>query len=139
MANAMYAKGKDGLLTGLIDLDTDELRVVFTDHTDDTPVPATDEDLDDIDDASASVGTTAALTTKSVTSGVFDADDATASTVSGDAFDSITLYYHTGTAATSLLIAYWDTGTGLPCTPNGGDITVQWDSGANKIFAWNAA
>lgn len=26
------------------------------------------------------------------------------------------------------------TGSGLPVTPNGGDITIQWDNGANKIF-----
>lgn len=32
-------------------------------------------------------------------------------------------------------IAYIDTGTGLPVTPNGSDITVTWDSGASKIFA----
>lgn len=34
----------------------------------------------------------------------------------------------------SPLIAYIDTATGLPVTPNGGDITIAWDSGANKIF-----
>lgn len=34
----------------------------------------------------------------------------------------------------SPLIAFIDTATGLPVTPNGGDITVAWDSGANKIF-----
>jgi hypothetical protein len=32
------------------------------------------------------------------------------------------------------LIAYIDTATGLPVTPNGGDITIAWDSGANRIF-----
>jgi len=34
----------------------------------------------------------------------------------------------------SPLIAYIDTATGLAVTPNGGDITIAWDSGANKIF-----
>jgi hypothetical protein len=43
-------------------------------------------------------------------------------------------YKDTGTESTSLLIFYIDTATGLPCTPNGGNITVAWDSGANKIF-----
>jgi len=36
--------------------------------------------------------------------------------------------------STSRLIAWIDTGTNLPVTPNGGDITVQWDAGANRIF-----
>jgi hypothetical protein len=31
---------------------------------------------------------------------------------------------------------YQDTGvTGLPVTPNGGDINLVFDNGANKIFA----
>jgi len=32
------------------------------------------------------------------------------------------------------LIAFIDTATNLPVTPNGGDIIVAWDNGANKIF-----
>ena len=40
-----------------------------------------------------------------------------------------------GTESTSNLIAYMDTGmTGLPVTPNGGDITVQWANTSNRIF-----
>ena len=31
-------------------------------------------------------------------------------------------------------INFIDTATGLPITPNGGDIIVTWDNGANKIF-----
>ncbi|GAI46620.1 unnamed protein product, partial [marine sediment metagenome] len=34
----------------------------------------------------------------------------------------------------SPLIALIDTATGLPVTPNDGDITIAWDNGANKIF-----
>ena len=32
------------------------------------------------------------------------------------------------------LVAYIDGATGLPVTPNTGDIGIAWDSGANKIF-----
>jgi hypothetical protein len=39
-----------------------------------------------------------------------------------------------GSAATNRLIAYIDTATGLPVTPNGANITAVWDNGANKIF-----
>jgi hypothetical protein len=43
------------------------------------------------------------------------------------------IYKHTGTESTSTLIAYIDSGTNLPVTPNGGDITVQWN--ASGIFS----
>jgi len=33
----------------------------------------------------------------------------------------------------SYMLLYIDTATGLPVTPNGGDINVNWDNGANKI------
>ena len=66
--------------------------------------------------------------------GVADAADTTFTSVSGDTVEAIVLYKDTGDAATSPLIAYIDTATGLPLTPNGGDVTITWDNGANKIF-----
>ena len=74
------------------------------------------------------------MTTKTTTLGVFDADNITFSSVSGDVSEALIIYRHTGTDSTSELIAYIDGATGLPVTPNGGDITITWDSGANKIF-----
>ena len=62
------------------------------------------------------------------------ATDTNGNTVTGDQFESIDIYKDTGVESTSRLICNIDTATGLPCTPNGGDITVVWDSGANKIF-----
>lgn len=133
MANALFDRGRQGFLAGEIDWDADNIKLVFVDHADDTPVVATDEDLADID-AAARVGTSGNFASKTTTGGVADAADVTVSTVSGDQFESVVIYYDTGTAATSLLIAYIDSATGLPMTPNGGDITVAWDDGANKIF-----
>jgi hypothetical protein len=66
---------------------------------------------------------------------VFDAADVTLTSVTGSSVESIVGFFETGVEATSVLIWFMDTGTGLPVTPNGGDITVQWDSGANRIFA----
>ena len=57
-----------------------------------------------------------------------------AGTGSASAAEALVLWVDTGTPATSFLIAYFDTVTGLPVTPNGGDIQIVWDSGANKIF-----
>jgi ApbE superfamily uncharacterized protein (UPF0280 family) len=80
------------------------------------------------------VATSAALTGKTSTAGVADAADITFTAVTGSAVTQFVIYRHTGTESTSNLIAYFDTATNLPITPNGGDITIQWDSGANKIF-----
>jgi hypothetical protein len=68
------------------------------------------------------------------TLGTANAANETVSSVSGAQFAYVTIYYSTGTSSTSGLILNIDTATGLPCTPNGGNIVVQWDSGTNKIF-----
>jgi len=133
MANSLYTKAKQGLIDGSIDLDTDDIRVVLVDGADYTPNLATDDNLDDIP-SGARVAVSGALQSKTVTDGVFDAADITISAVSGDQFEYLVLYKHTGTESTSRLILLIDSATGLPCTPNGSDITIQWDSGANKIF-----
>lgn len=62
--------------------------------------------------------------------GVYDAADTTMATVSGDAADYLTVHKDTGTAATSPLAIVFDSvTTGLPVTPNGGDIVIQWAAG----------
>ena len=76
----------------------------------------------------------ASMTTKTATAGVADADDVTFSAVSGDPSEALVIYKHNATESLATLIAYIDSATGLPVTPNGGDITVTWDSGANRIF-----
>jgi len=133
MANALYDKGREGFLDGSIDWDTDDIRVILIDAADYTVDLAVHDNLDDIPGA-ARVAVSGALTGKTVTDGVADAADVTFSAVSGDVSEALVIYKHTGTESTSRLIAYIDSATGLPVTPNGGDITVQWDAGANKIF-----
>ena len=49
--------------------------------------------------------------------------------------EALVIYKDTGNTATSNLIAYIDTGTGLPFTTNGADVDIVFDSGSNKIFA----
>jgi len=133
MANSLYDRGRQGFLAGEIDWDANDIRLILVDEADDTIDLAVDEDLADRA-AGARVATSGAFGTKTTTAGVADAADVTLTSVTGDVSESIDLYQHTGTEATSLLIANIDTATGLPVTPNGGNITVQWDSGANKIF-----
>jgi len=133
MANALYDHSREGFLDGSIDWDTDDIRAILIDAADYTVNLATDDNLDDIP-AAARVAVSAALTGKTVTAGVADADDVTWSAVTGDQSEAIVLYKHTGVESTSRLIAYIDSATGLPVTPNGGDIKVEWAATADKIF-----
>ena len=64
--------------------------------------------------------------------GVVDANDITFTATSGDTCEGILIYKNTGSAATDLLLFWWDTASGLPVVL-GGDVTVSWDNGANKI------
>ena len=133
MADSLYDHGREGFLAGDIDWDGDDIKLVLVDEDDDTPDLANDEDLADRA-AGARVSTSGNFSTKTVSAGVADADDVTLSSVSGDESESIDIYQDSGVESTSRLIANIDAATGLPVTPNGGDITVQWDSGANRIF-----
>ncbi len=133
MANGLYNKGREGFLSGAINMSSNDIRAILVDTADYTVNLATHDFLDDVPAASR-VAVSAAMASKTVTDGIFDADDVTWSAVSGDPSEAIVIYQHTGTESTSRLIAYIDTATGLPVIPNGGNITVTWDSGTNKIF-----
>lgn len=133
MANALYDAGREGFLAGLIDWDADDIRLILIDTNDYTVNLSTHDFLDDIP-AAARVATSSALTGKTTTAGVADANDVTLSSVSGDPSEALVLYKHTGVEGTSRLIAYIDTATGLPITPNGADISVVFANTANKIF-----
>lgn len=133
MANALYDKGREGFLDGSIDWDTDNIKVLLVDSADYTPNLSTHQFHSDITGAGI-VATSGNLSGKTVTNGIADASDVTFTAVSGDQFEYIIIYKDTGVSATSRLIALIDTATGMPATPSGGDIIVQWDNGANKIF-----
>lgn len=133
MANALYDKGREGFLAGDIDWDANTIKLVLVDEGADTIDLANDTNLSDRAAASR-IATSGAFTTKTVTNGVADAADVTLTAVSGATVESFDIYKDTGTDTTSRLIANIDTATGLPLTPNGGDVTVTWDNGANRIF-----
>jgi len=141
MANTLFMSGRQGFLDGTLDWDTDTIRLVFisrgaggtngynavTDITFLTQIP---------DSARIRMSETA-LGGKTVASGVADADDHTASAVSAvanSAIGAIVIYQDTGSPSTARLIGWIDTATGIPASPNGGDITVQWSAGASRIF-----
>ena len=135
MATFLYDTGRDNFANGNIDWVNDDIRLIFIDDADYTVDSANDATLADIG-APARVATGAAsLSTKSTSAGIVDAADHTMSAVAGDEFEAIVIVkYDTGTPDNSLLIAYIDNYSGLPATPNGGNITVAFPNDANKIF-----
>lgn len=133
MANALFDKARQRFLEGQFNWTTDTIKAVLVDTGTYTPNLSAHEFLSDIG-TGARISTSGSFTGKATTGGAADANDVTFTSVTGASIEAIVLYKDTGTDATSPLIAYIDTATGLPITPNGGDIIVTWDNGANKIF-----
>ena len=131
MANAIYPKYKEAVLDSLSnsDLNDGTVKVALVDTGTYTYSAAHDF----LDDLSGVVGTAQTIANTTVTNGLFDGDNVTFTAVSGSTAEALVIYIDTGSAATSRLVAYIDTSvTGLPVTPNGGDITVTWH--ASGIF-----
>lgn len=134
MANALFTSYKANMLGDNtftnVQLDADTIKAMFVDHADDTPVAATDDAINDILSAGRvpAIASCPTLGTKTVTNGVFDAADATFTALSGDQVESLILFKDTGTESTSALLVFFDTfSSGMPLTPNGGDVTVVWN------------
>lgn len=137
MTNQIYGKGRQKFGEAGINWGTgtggDVIKAVLVDSADYTVNIDVDEFLSAIA-SGGRISTSAAFTGKANVLGVFDADNITFTAVTGDSAEALVIYKDTGSAATSPLIAYIDSATGLGVTPNGGDITVTWDNGTNKIF-----
>lgn len=122
MANALYPKFKEALLNKEHDLNTDSIKASLLDGADYTYGAGHTSYATDVP-AGAKVAASAALTTPTITNGAFNTDDFAWSSVSGDPSDDIVLW--NDTHASDALIAFYDTDvTGLPVTPNGGNINV---------------
>jgi cephalosporin-C deacetylase-like acetyl esterase len=131
MANAIYPKAKEKFLDALIDIPSDTIKIALID-TGTYTYNSADEFWSSA--SSAIVGTAVTLASKTITSGVFDAADVTFTSVSGVSVEALIIYKDTGSAATSPLIMYIDVAaSGLPVTPNGNNIEVQFN--ASGIFA----
>lgn len=134
MANALYPSYRNLLGTTGLNLTTLDIRVILIDLADYTYSAAHDF-LNDVI-AGGRVATSSALTSPTfgtVSTGTFDAADVTLSSVTGDVSEALIIYEHSGTESTSDLILYLDTGiTGIPVTPNGGNINIVWN--ASGIF-----
>ena len=83
------------------------------------------------------VGTPQAIGSPAFTGSVLDGNDVTFTALSGADVEALVIYLEFGAGGTSTwpLVLYLDTGiTGVPFTPSGGDVQIQWDNGANKIY-----
>lgn len=132
MANAVYPLYKQALISGGANTSlAGTVKVALVD-TGTYTYSAAHEFLTSL---TGVVGTAQTIgATKSYTNGVFDGGDVTFTAVSGATVEALVLYIDTGTAGTSRLVAYLDTSiTGIPVSPNGGDISVTWS--ASGIFA----
>jgi len=72
--------------------------------------------------------------TKTYTDGTFDGADVTFTSVTGASVEALVIFIkNAGAQTTWRLVSYIDTSvTGLPVTPNGGNITITWS--ASGIF-----
>ena len=132
MANALYPKAKEAFLNGAINMAANTITLALVD-TGVYTYSTAHQFRSDV--SNSAIISTATLSNKTITNGVFDADDATFTSVSGANCEALIIFADTGVQGTSRLVAYIDSATGLPILPNGGDITVAFSSGANKIFS----
>jgi len=128
MANALYPTFKRALLNKEHNLDTDAIKATLIDSADESYTSTDDTYVagaNGIADA-AKVAVSSTLTTSTIALGVFDTDNFTWTAVSGDVSEAILLWNDTPTTPTAdPVIAWYDTGmTGMPVTPNSGDINV---------------
>jgi hypothetical protein len=129
----LYDNGRNRFLIGAINWTSDTIRCILVDAADYTANQATDQFYSSVTVAGR-VGTQQTLANKTASAGVADADDVTFPTVTGDPSEYIVLWKFVTADTDSPLIALIDSATGLPVTPNGGDILVQWSNLTNKIF-----
>jgi hypothetical protein len=134
MANAVYPIFKAAILTAAANTRLDQ------DTVDDGPYVALvdlgtyayDAAHDFYSDLSGIVGTDQRITAPTVAAatGLFDGVDVTFTAVSGATVEAIVIYRHNAGANTTWrLVLFEDTSvTGLPVTPNGGDISIAWNA-----------
>ena len=125
MANLLYPKFKQALLNKEHDLDTDQIKAALVDTGAYAYAAAHVSFATDVP-SGAKIAISPQLTLPTIVDGVFDTADFTWVAVTGAQAEAILLYNDTPTAPVAdPLVALYDTGmTGMPVTPNGGNINV---------------
>jgi hypothetical protein len=131
MANVVYPKYKEALLNGsansaLTGSGTTGLYAALVD----TGTYTYSSSHEFYSSLSGVVGTDQEVTSPTLTNGLVDGGDVTYTAVTGNSVEAIVLYRkNAGANTTWRLVAYIDTSvTGLPVTPNGGNIVTTWNA-----------
>lgn len=140
MANTVFTSARSGWLAGEIDLDTATVKAALVRGY--TP-NAAHVFVSDVTAASGVFnGVGVALANKTITNGVFDADDTDITTTASAVNHGVLLYQSSAVtggadvaASAQRLVAWLDTGTGLPSQPGTGTTTIAWSNGADKILS----
>lgn len=132
MSNALYPKWKQEIMKANADAELDSAEGatgVFAALID-TGAYTYNSAHQYYSSLSGIIGTPQEITSKTQADGVFDGNNVVWPAVTGNSAEAIVLYRkNAGANTTWPLIAYIDTGvTGLPVTPNGGDINGNWDA-----------
>jgi len=136
MANTVYAKAKQALLEGDLDLTGQSLKVLFIKKSLYTPNFLTNQYVSDVPTA-AIVFRTANISNVTAQGGILDATDILEESYSGGAFDAIILYQVGSSDSSSRLIFFIDESEGLPFTATGESLllTLQWNNESGKILS----
>lgn len=138
MANAIYPTYKGFVLTAAANISLDQNDATNGPFCSlvDTGTYTYNAAHDFFNDISGVVGTDQRIVTPTVAAatGLFDGDNLTYTAVTGNSIEALVIYRkNSGANTTWKLVAFFDTSvTGLPVTPNGGDIIVTWN--ASGIF-----
>lgn len=133
MANADYTLTINKLLKGEIDFDEETVVAylvnVSGEGTTYTPDFDTDEFLEDISSGAIIAGPVT-LTNLTVNGRYIDADNPVFTSVSSElpSIEAMVLVIQRNDETDSPLLLFMDTATGLPATPNGGNIEVQFNA-----------
>ena len=135
MANGFYQYGMQAFARGEVVWKASggsNIRTALVDTADYTVDLANHNFMDDVAVASREEASGNMTLVDAAVDGVVDASDVTLTSTTGDPCEGIIVYKFVTNDADSVPLFWWDSATGLPVTL-GGDVSIVWDSGANKI------
>jgi hypothetical protein len=135
MANGFYQYGMQAFAQGAVVWKASggsNVRTALVDTADYTVDLAAHNFMDDVAAGSREETSSNMTLIDAAVDGIVDANDVTFTGTSGDQCEGIIVYKFVTNDADSIPLFWWDSATGLPVTL-GGDVTVAWDSGTNKI------
>lgn len=144
MANQSYLPFRDAVLTGAINLSTGVLKAALVrSYT----FSSSHTFMSDVVTAGGVInGTSAALTNKTISGGVFDADDTTITTTASPTTHVLVVYQASAAAggadvaqSAQRVCFYIDTGTNIPVAPGTGTLNITWPNTADKIYRLGTA